>query len=362
MNYRKFIAVFTALTMTAAVFSGCGGKPQETDADQDWVTVEDNTEKKETEAAENIEKGSTEGTEKGKDDSKNTGASPVDTSLFSDVSNYEFWFSSGAGGWCTSLTLQPDGTFNGQYYDSEMGDTGEDYPNGSQYQCNFYGKFTEPVQVNAYTYRFRIETIQYSRKPGEEEIINGVRYIYSQPYGLDGTGDIYLYLPEAPVDELPKEYLDWVQMAMEDTGKDTLGFFGLYNVEEQDGFSSYELSKEAVALNKELAALEEKAQEMNDRLQSGELSQIEMNRLSGELYKLWDDELNSLWGRIKKKLGSEEMQKLTEEERAWIKWKEQAVKDAGSEMEGGSMQPLLENDKAAEVTRERVYELAGWLK
>ena len=287
---------------------------------------------------------------------------PVDTSLFSDVSNYEFWFSSGAGGWCTSLTLQPDGTFNGQYYDSEMGDTGEDYPNGSQYQCNFYGKFTEPVQVNAYTYRFRIETIQYSRKPGEEEIINGVRYIYSQPYGLDGTGDIYLYLPEAPVDELPKEYLDWVQMAMEDTGKDTLGFFGLYNVEEQDGFSSYELSKEAVALNKELAALEEKAQEMNDRLQSGELSQIEMNRLSGELYKLWDDELNSLWGRIKKKLGSEEMQKLTEEERAWIKWKEQAVKDAGSEMEGGSMQPLLENDKAAEVTRERVYELAGWLK
>lgn len=362
MNYRKFIAVFTALTMTAAVFSGCGVKPQETDADQDWVTVEDNTEKKETEAAENIEKGSTEGTEKGKDDSKNTGASPVDTSLFSDVSNYEFWFSSGAGGWCTSLTLQPDGTFNGQYYDSEMGDTGEDYPNGSQYQCNFYGKFTEPVQVNAYTYRFRIETIQYSRKPGEEEIINGVRYIYSQPYGLDGTGDIYLYLPEAPVDELPKEYLDWVQMAMEDTGKDTLGFFGLYNVEEQDGFSSYELSKEAVDLNKELAALEEKAQEMNDRLQSGELSQIEMNRLSGELYKLWDDELNSLWGRIKKKLGSEEMQKLTEEERAWIKWKEQAVKDAGSEMEGGSMQPLLENDKAAEVTRERVYELAGWLK
>lgn len=357
MKNRKFLVVFTAFTMTAAIFSGCGAKMEETDDDKEWVTVEDDTEKKETEAT-----GQTEGTEQQKDDSKNTGVAGTDTTLFSDVSNYEFWFGSGAGGWCTSLTLQPDGTFNGQYYDSEMGDTGEDYPNGSQYQCNFYGKFTEPVQVNAYTYRFRIETIQYSRKPGEEEIINGVRYIYSQPYGLDGTGDIYLYLPEAPVDELPKEYLDWVQMAMEDTGKDTLGFFGLYNVEEQDGFSSYELSKEAVALNKELAALEEKAQEMNDRLQSGELSQIEMNRLSGELYKLWDDELNSLWGRIKKKLGSEEMQKLTEEERAWIKWKEQAVKDAGSEMEGGSIQPLLENDKAAEVTRERVYELAGWLK
>ena len=362
MNYRKFIAVFTALTMTAAVFSGCGVKPQETDADQDWVTVEDNTEKKETEAAENIEKGSTEGTEKGKDDSKNTGASPVDTSLFSDVSNYEFWFSSGAGGWCTSLTLQPDGTFNGQYYDSEMGDTGEDYPNGSQYQCNFYGKFTEPVQVNAYTYEFQIATIRYNREPGEEEIVGGRKYIYSEPYGLEEATKLHLYLPEASTEELPKEYLEWVNMGHADSAEDTLGYYGLYNVSMKEGFSSGKISKEAVALNQELAELEEQAQEMNDRLRSGALSQIEMNRLSGELFRLWDGELNSLWSRLKETLGSDEMESLTKEEREWIKWKDQSVKDAGKEAEGGSLQPLLENDTAAEHTRERVYNLAGWLK
>lgn len=357
MKNRKFLVVFTAFTMTAAIFSGCGAKMEETDDDKEWVTVEDDTEKKETEAT-----GQTEGTEQQKDDSKNTGVAGTDTMLFSDVSNYEFWFGSGAGGWCTTLTVQPNGTFTGQYYDSDMGDTGDDYPNGIQYQCDFYGKFTEPVQVNAYTCQFQIETIQYSREPGEEDIIGGVRYIYSEPYGLDGAKDLYLYLPDAPVDKLPKEYLDWVQMAMDDTHKDTLGFYGLYNAEGQEGFSSYELSQDAVTLNRELAALEEKAQEMEDNLQSGNLSQIEMNRLSGELFQLWDDELNSLWSRLKDKLDSEQMEQLTEDERAWIKWKDQAVKEAGSEAEGGSLQPLLENDKAAEVTRERVYELAAWLK
>ena len=101
---------------------------------------------------------------------------------------------------------------------------------------------------------------------------------------------------------------------------------------------------------------------MNEELQSGLLAQQEMNRLSGELYRLWDDELNSLWSRLKDKLDSEQMEQLTEDERAWIKWKDQAVKEAGSEAEGGSLQQLLENDKAAEVTRERVYELETWLK
>ena len=56
------------------------------------------------------------------------------------------------------------------------------------------------------------------------------------------------------------------------------------------------------------------------------------------------------------------MEQLTKEERQWIKKKEQAVKEAGKEAEGGSLQPLLENTEAAQLTRERVYELADILK
>ena len=64
----------------------------------------------------------------------------------------EFYFSSGAGGWGTSLTLQADGSFTGSFHDSEMGDASADYPNGTVYICNFEGKFSTPVQVDEYTY------------------------------------------------------------------------------------------------------------------------------------------------------------------------------------------------------------------
>ena len=49
----------------------------------------------------------------------------------------EFELSSGAGGWATILKLNKDGTFTGQYYDSDLGDTGEDYPNGTVHFCTF---------------------------------------------------------------------------------------------------------------------------------------------------------------------------------------------------------------------------------
>ena len=87
-----------------------------------------------------------------------------------------------------------------------------------------------------------------------------------------------------------------------------------------------------------------------------------MNQLSKELYLLWDNELNSLWSRLKEKLDADAMKQLTDEEREWIQWKDLEVKAAGSEAEGGSLQPLLENDRAAELTRNRVYELAERLK
>lgn len=53
---------------------------------------------------------------------------------------------------------------------------------------------------------------------------------------------------------------------------------------------------------------------------------------------------------------------LTEEELRWIADKEAAVQEAGAEFEGGSMQPLIMNQKAAALTSDRVYELADKLK
>ncbi len=112
----------------------------------------------------------------------------------------------------------------------------------------------------------------------------------------------------------------------------------------------------------ELAKLEEQDNAINDRLRNESLTQDEMNRLTAQRYKLWDDELNSIWAHLKDTLDEGTMSKLTEEERSWISDKDSKVEAAGKEAEGGTMQPMLENDEAADITRERVYELAQYYK
>ena len=56
------------------------------------------------------------------------------------------------------------------------------------------------------------------------------------------------------------------------------------------------------------------------------------------------------------------MEKLTSEQRAWIREKEAAAKDAGAPYEGGSMQSMVISQKAAELTKERVYQLLEYLE
>lgn len=82
-----------------------------------------------------------------------------------------------------------------------------------------------------------------------------------------------------------------------------------------------------------------------------------MNQKTNELYILWDSVLNTTWQGLKRLLDEDAMAALTVEERAWIKEKERAVEEAGAGSEGGSIQPMLMNDTAAEMTKARVYEL-----
>ena len=162
------------------------------------------------------------------------------TLLFSELLKYKFVFSNGVGAWQTMLNINEDGTFKGEYSDSDMGVTGEDYPDGTIYSSTFEGKFTTPKKINDYTYSISIEYINIEKEVGSEEIIDGIKYIYSEPYGLDAAKEIYIYTPQAPLKELPEGFLSWVNMALND-GDEYLKFYGLYNIETESGFSSYEI-------------------------------------------------------------------------------------------------------------------------
>lgn len=103
------------------------------------------------------------------------------------------------------------------------------------------------------------------------------------------------------------------------------------------------------------------AQLQNQMQKDSSLTQSDLNSMAQEHYLLWDDQLNVLWNLLKQVLEEEEMSALTIEEREWIAYKESEVEVAGAPYEGGSIQPLIVNQKQAELTRERVYELAVYL-
>lgn len=166
------------------------------------------------------------------------------TLQFSKLSKYQFVFSSGVGAWQTILNINEDGTFKGYYSDSDMGVTEEGYPNGINYSSTFEGKFTRPKKVNDYTYSMSIEYINLEKEVGSEEIIDGIKYIYSEPYGLNDAKEIYIYTPQAPLKELPEGFRSWIgYMKLSDVEDEYLPFYGLYNVETESGFSSYEIDE-----------------------------------------------------------------------------------------------------------------------
>lgn len=282
---------------------------------------------------------------------------------FSDLSDRVFYFSSGAGAWFTELRIKGDGSFEGHYQDADMGDAGDDYPNGTLYYCDFYGNFDQLEKVDDLTYRMKLSYISFGQEPEQEEIIDGVRYIYSTAYGLEGE-DFYLYLPDSRVADLPQSFREWVgYYNLEAVQEEKLSFYGLYNVQGEQGFSSNVYVEQSLSerIAMEISVAEEQEKEVKKK-QEEAATQLEMNETAEEMYQLWDDTLNVVWKLLESDLNESDMEILRKEEKEWIASRDAEVQAAGLENEGGSLQPLQEAMKAAELTKARVYELAEYVE
>ena len=150
-----------------------------------------------------------------------------------------FDFSSGAGGWGTELRIHPDGSFDCTFHDSEMGSTGPGYPHGSVYVAVCSGHFSIPKKVNDYTYSMELLDIKYENEMDKEEIMDEIKFIYTAAYGLDGGKTFYIYTPDAPVSQLPEEFKSWVYELRLNPDKEKLGFYGINNLVENYGFTSF---------------------------------------------------------------------------------------------------------------------------
>ena len=162
-----------------------------------------------------------------------------DPELFSRIPQ-TYTFSSGAGGWATILTINEDGTFAGEYHDSDMGNTGSNYPNGTVQICEFSGKFSTPLKIDSYTYFTRLESIELKNEPGTEYYEEGTRFINSEPYGFDNANGFLIYMPGAPIASLPEGFLSWSGLDTRIRTTTPSGYYGLYNVGGQEGFTALE--------------------------------------------------------------------------------------------------------------------------
>ena len=144
-------------------------------------------------------------------------------------------FSSGAGAWTTELLLQRDGTFTGLFNDSDMGVTGEGYPNGTRYVCTFSGRFSDFRQIDEYSCALTLSELTSDYEKGREWIEDGVLYVSSVPYGLEEGTEFILYLPDTPTEGLSEEFLSWWPGRFSQEPPKTLELFGLYTVEMEHG-------------------------------------------------------------------------------------------------------------------------------
>ncbi len=148
----------------------------------------------------------------------------------------EFVFTSGVGGWGTKITLNGDGTFKGQYHDSDMGDVGSGYSNGTVYICDFSGKFTIPKKINEYIYSMNLESLDVEGISGTVYYENDTMYIVSEPYGFENADEFLIYLPGCPLEETSEEFLSWSFINTQIRNTIPAGVYGIYNVGGMEGF------------------------------------------------------------------------------------------------------------------------------
>lgn len=219
----------SSLTSTSLVASSTDNEDGTGKADKNSKDSKDNKDSKDSKNSKD---------NKDSKDSK-AGSAAEDENIFAIMPDY-FYFSSGAGGWSTDVTISEDGSFDGSYYDSDMGDTGEGYPNGTMYVCDFTGKFDVPQPTDdeyIYTTKLLELTLRDADKVGTTEIEGDTRYIYTEPYGFDDADEFLIYLPGASLSAMTEECRSWVDVRMESIERLPVDYYVLYNVGGAEAFN-----------------------------------------------------------------------------------------------------------------------------
>ena len=163
--------------------------------------------------------------------------------IFETINGLEWSFSSGVGGWSTEIQIYADGSFTGQYHDSEMGDTGEGYPDGTVYFCSFSGRMTQTAQLDEKTWMLRVEKLEIDAVP--EYVEDGIRYIPADAYGVSEGDEMILYAPGTPAEILSEDMQFWAHIIDQENPPTELEDWFLMSEANGSGFVGYPLMDDA---------------------------------------------------------------------------------------------------------------------
>lgn len=108
---------------------------------------------------------------------------------------------------------------------------------------------------------------------------------------------------------------------------------------------------------KHLEELEKKEKQWTEKA----ITTLELNNVFSEIYKIWGNELNTIYNELKLNLSKEEFEQLQQEQRKWIIYKEKEMEKVKQEWSGGTAETWSVLSTAAAITKKRVYELSEQL-
>lgn len=356
---KKRVLTLTVAVCLSMALTACGKEQQKDNIEVELLTGDGKTDETE-EDTKNV--GNEDGEVTGKKDNQEeiTPAEQVAGFSFEELSTRQFYFSSGVGAWGEEFTIEKDGYFTGKFHDSNMGETEEEYPNGTRYSCAYSGHFADITKVGEYTYEMKLTDISYREEPGTEEILDGMKYIYTEAYFMGAGDTFHIYLPGMPIAEMSEELYMWVRDYNQSESELTM----IVIVDEKNELAS--------ASVKRLAPLEDAQMNYNFYKESfdyyaGKLANeaqttLEMVEYSGKMYELSDECLNYLWNLIRYNVPEDRYSEIFKEQEAWIKEKEAIGKEIADVYEGGSLARVDANMILAQLTIERCAVLLEYLQ
>lgn len=100
-----------------------------------------------------------------------------------------------------------------------------------------------------------------------------------------------------------------------------------------------------------------------EELEATDSSTYALKKVENDRWELWDDLLNEIYGVLKDQLPSQEMDQLREEQRNWIKYRDDRALAASQKYKGGTQEHLEYVSVLVNLTEVKCYELvANYMK